>query len=194
VHQCEHEGRSGLHQAAVVDIALSDHAFERRHDALVRLLLFEYSNLSFLGGNIRLSHSNRSVLCRQRQAIVVTLLKGKPSLLDQFAGTPIGDVCKIVTCLGLLQGRLVLGQRCPGLRNLVVQLRGGNLRQQGAGLDPITDIDIALFDVAAGAREDVRGLEGRRGRRQADRDLAVAGADRGDANFGNNGFVVGCEG
>src|SRR5882672_7182548 len=54
VHQCEHEGRSGLHQTAVVDGALRDHAVEWRHDALVSLFLFQYSNLGLLGLDIRL--------------------------------------------------------------------------------------------------------------------------------------------
>ena len=53
------------------------------------------------------------------------------------------------------------------------------------GLDLIADIDVALLDVAAGAREDIRRLECRRGRRQGDGDLAVAGADRGHANVGH---------
>ena len=49
------------HQAAVVDVALGDDAVERRHDALVGLLLLEYANLGFLGRNIRLSHSHRGL-------------------------------------------------------------------------------------------------------------------------------------
>jgi hypothetical protein len=52
VHQREHEGRSGRHQAAVVDVALCDHAVKWRHHALVGLLLPENSNLGLLGGNI----------------------------------------------------------------------------------------------------------------------------------------------
>ena len=67
----------------------------------------------------------------------------------------------------------------------MVELGGGNVHQQGSGLDPIADVDVALFDVAAGARKDIRCLKGRRGRRQADRNLAVAGADRRDANVGD---------
>lgn len=48
MHQREHEGRSRRHEAAVVDVALCDHAVERRHDALVGLLLLENSNLGLL--------------------------------------------------------------------------------------------------------------------------------------------------
>ena len=167
VHQREHEGRSGLHQAAVVDVALGDHAVERRDDALVGLLLLEYPNLGFLGGNIRLGHAHRGLLRLQGQAIVVALLKREPSLLDQIAVARIGDLGELTACLGLLQRRLVLGQRRLGLRNLVVEFRRGDFRQQGSGLDPIADVDVALFDVAAGARENICRLECRRGRRQA---------------------------
>ena len=125
------------------------------------------------------------MLCLQGQAIVVALLKCEPSLFDQFAVARIGDLGELLACLGLPQCRLILGQRRLGLRNLVVELRGGNVRQQGSGLDAIADVDVALFDVAAGARENIRRLKGRRGRRQADRNLAVAGADQRDANVGD---------
>src|SRR5450631_1284529 len=187
VHQSEHEGRSGRHQAAVVDVALCDHAVEWRYNALVGLLLLEDANLGLLGGNIRLSYSDGCLLCLQGQAIVVALLKREPSLRDQLAVTCIGDLRKIAACLRLLQCRLVLGQRRLGLRNLVVEFGGGNVRQQGSRLDPIADIDVALFDVAAGARENIRRLECRRGRRQGYGNFAVAGANRGDANVGNSG-------
>src|SRR5918996_3207770 len=72
----------------------------------------------------------------------------------------------------------------------MVELGGGNVRQQGSGLDPIANIDVALFDVAVGARKDIRGLKGCRGRRQADRNLAVAGADRRDANAGDKSLAL----
>jgi len=52
VHQGEHEGRSGRHQAAIIDVTLGDYAVEWRYDALVILLLLEDSNLGFLGGYI----------------------------------------------------------------------------------------------------------------------------------------------
>ena len=175
------------HQAAVVDVALGDHAVEWRHDALVCLLLLEDTDLGFLGGNIGLSHSHRGLLRLQGQAIVVALLKREPSLLDQIAVARIGDLGEITACLRLLQCRLILGQRRLGLRNLVVEFGGGDVRQQGSRLDPIADIDVALFDIAAGAREDIRRLECRRRRRQGDGNFAVAGADRSHANVGNKG-------
>ena len=187
VHQREHEGRSGRHQAAVVDVALCDHAVERRYDALVGFLLLEDSNLGFLGGNIGLSHSHCRLLRLQGQAIVVALLKREPSLLDQIAVARIGDLGELAACLRLLQCRLVLGQRCLGLRNLVVEFGGGDVRQQGAGLDPIADVDIALFDIAVGAREDIRRLKRRCRRGQGDGNFIVAGADRSHANVGNKG-------
>ena len=173
------------HQAAIVDIALCDHAIERRHDALIGLLLLENPYLGFLGGNIRQRHSDRSLLSLQGQPIIVSLLKREPSLLDQIAVARIGDLGEVTACLRLLQCRLVLGQRRLGLRDLVVELRGGDIRQQGSRLDPIADVDVALFDVAAGARENIRCLERRRGRGQGDVNFAVAGADHGHANVGD---------
>ena len=162
MHQREHEGRSGRHQAAIVDVALCDHAVEWRYDALVGLLLLEDSNLGFLGGNIGLSHSDRRLLRLQGQAIVVALLKREPSLRDQLAVARIGDLGEIPACLRLLQCRLILSQRRLGLRDLVVELGGGDVSQQGSRLDPIADIDVALFNVAVGAREDIGRLKCRR--------------------------------
>ena len=56
-----------MHQAAVVDVALGDHAVERRYDALIGFLLPEDPNLGFLGGDIGLSHSHCCLLCLQGQ-------------------------------------------------------------------------------------------------------------------------------
>src|SRR5271163_171218 len=67
----------------------------------------------------------------------------------------------------------------------MVELGGGDFRQQGAGLDPIADIDIALFDVPAGARKNIGRLKGQRCRWQGDGDLTVGGADRGYPNVWN---------
>src|SRR6202035_3217951 len=115
-------------KAAIVDVALGDHAIEWRNYALVGFLLLDNPDLGFLGGDIGLSHSYRGLLRLQGQAIVVALLKREPSLLDQFAVAPIGDVGEITACLGLFQCRLVLGQRRLGLRNLVVEFGSGNIR------------------------------------------------------------------
>ena len=95
MHQREHggaAGRVGLHQAAVVDVALGDDAVERRHHALIGLLLVEHPELGLLGGDIRLGHRDRRLLRLQGQAIVVALLRGEPSLLDQLAVAVPGDL------------------------------------------------------------------------------------------------------
>ena len=68
----------------------------------------------------------------QGQAIVVALLKREPPLFDQLAVARIGDLGEFPACLRLLQRGLVLGQRRLGLRNLVVEFGGGNVRQQGS--------------------------------------------------------------
>ena len=118
-----------MDQTAVVDIALCDHAVERSHNALVGFLLLKYANLSFLRGNIGLSHSHCSLLRLQGQTIIVALLEREPSLPDQIAVTRIGDLREVPACLCLVQCGLDLGQRRLGLRNLVVELRGGDVRQ-----------------------------------------------------------------
>ena len=79
-----------------------------------------------------------------------------------------GDLGEFAVRLGLLQRRLELTERRLGLCDLVVQLRRDDFGQQLPGLDPVTDIDFALVDIAAGARKDIGGRESRRGRRQAD--------------------------
>ncbi len=72
----------------------------------------------------------------------------------------------------------------------MVELRGGNVRQQGSGLDPIADVDVALFDIAVGTRENIRRLKRRRGRGQGDRNFAVSGADRGHADVRDKSSVL----
>ena len=129
MHQREHEGRPRRHQTAVVNAALCDHAVEWCHDALVGLLLLENSNLGFLGGDIRLSHSHRRLLRLQGKAIIIALLTRQPSPTDQIAVAGIGDLREIAARLRLLQCRLVLGKRRPGLCNLMIKFRRGNVRQ-----------------------------------------------------------------
>ena len=67
----EHEGaagRIGLHQAADIDVALGDDAVERRHDALIDLLLVQDVELRFLGHDVGPRHPDRGFLLRAASA------------------------------------------------------------------------------------------------------------------------------
>ena len=74
------------------------------------------------------------------------------------ASARCASVWRCVAC-GLLQPVLVL-------RDLVLDFGGGNLGEQLPGRDVVADIDKAPEHIAAGARIDVRLLEGERGPRQ----------------------------
>ena len=76
-----------------------------------------------------MGHANRSLLGLQSQAIIVALLQREPTLPDEIAVARVGDLGEITARLCLLQCRLVLGQRRLGLRDLVVELRSGDVRQ-----------------------------------------------------------------
>ena len=80
----EHEGavdRVGLDQAADVDVALGDDAVERRHHALVGLLLLQHLQLRLLGHDIGLGDAHRGVVGPQGLHVDRTLLLGiQPSL------------------------------------------------------------------------------------------------------------------
>ena len=158
VHDGEHEGAAGrvrLHQAADIDVALGDDAVERRHHALIVLLLVQHLQLRLLLLDVRLRDRHRRLLRSQGQAIGVALLRGDPSLLDQrLVAPPVGGR-EIPVGLRLLQRGLQLGHRCFGLGDLVIEFRRSDLGQQLAALDPVADIGVAPRDVAGGARIDV---------------------------------------
>ena len=59
----------------------------------------------------------------------------------------------------LLQRGFGLLERGLGLRDLMIELGRRDLGQKLACLDAVADIDIALVDIAAGPREDVRRRE-----------------------------------
>lgn len=67
---------------------------------------------------------------------------------------------KVCIGLRLFEHCLQLSQRSLRLQNLIIQFRHRNLGQQLAFLYVIADIDLALFDVTAGACEDLNILEG----------------------------------
>ena len=52
LHQREHERCAGLHEAAGVDIPLSDSAIKRRDHALIRLLLLKHTYQGLLSGDV----------------------------------------------------------------------------------------------------------------------------------------------
>ena len=84
LHDGEHEGaadRVGLHQAADVDVALGDDAVERRHDALIGLLLLQHLQLRLLGHDVGLGDARPRPRCAlQRLDVDRALLLRSPSL------------------------------------------------------------------------------------------------------------------
>ena len=140
---------------------------------------------ALLSRDVRLGDTDRGVLGFEAQSIGVAELCGRPALLDQRADAIVGDLRELLACLVLPKRRLRLGKRCLRLRDLVIELGSGELGKDVARLHTAADIDVALENVAIGARENIRRLERRRGRGQTDGDLAVAGAHRGDANLGH---------
>ena len=52
LHQREHERCAGLHEAARVDVPLSDNAIKRRDHALIRLLLLKHAYQGLLSRDV----------------------------------------------------------------------------------------------------------------------------------------------
>ncbi len=172
----------GLHQAADIDVALGDHAVERRHYALIVLLLVQHLKLRFLLLDVGLSHRDRRVLCGESQPVGIALLRCDPALIDQRLVTPPRHGGEVAIGLGLLQCCFQLGERRLGLRDLMIKLRRGDLREQLAGLDVIADVDVAARDVAGRARVDIGGRKRARAGRQRDRPSRRAHLHRGDTH------------
>src|SRR4249919_3027173 len=98
-HDGEYEGaadRVGFHERAHVDVALSDHAVERRHDPLIGLLLGEHLNLSSLRRCIGFGHSDRRLLRLEGLHVDGALLRSHPALVDQWAIAPPGHPRKLL--------------------------------------------------------------------------------------------------
>lgn len=66
-----------------------------------------------------------------------------------------GHLGQLTVGLRLGQGPSKLSQGRVGLRNLVIELWRDDLGQQLALLDVVSNVDLALGDIAAGAREDI---------------------------------------
>src|SRR5580692_1337749 len=93
------------------------------------------------------------------QSIGVTLLLRHPTLPYENGVAAPSDPGQLTVCLDLPARRLGLRQIRFGLGDLMVELRGGDRRQEIARLHARADIDIAFRDVPACSRENVRGLE-----------------------------------
>ena len=162
--------------------AASHDAIERGDDLLIGLLLAQHQQL----GLLRLDGGVISLLClllsRIGQAIGVALLLGDPALPHQNRVAPPSDPGQFTGRLGLAMGGFGLRQIGLGLGDLVVELRGGDRRQQVARLHLRADIDIALGDISAGAGIDVGGFEGVGGGRQGHAHRAGARPHRFDAD------------
>ena len=93
-----------------------------------------------------------------------------------------GHLGEVAVGLRLLEVGAQLRQCAFRLRDLVLDLRRGDLDEKIASLHPATDVDIALGDVAAGACIDIGLLEGFRGAGPARDAELIAGAHRRGAH------------
>jgi hypothetical protein len=76
----------------------------------------------------------------------------------------------------------------------MLDLRRGDVGEEVAFLDIVADVDVALVDIAAGAREDIRLGKCRRGGRQGDDHSRIAWLDGGDAELRHIVFMLLCGG
>ncbi len=128
--------------------------------------------------------SNSGLLRLEVLNVDVALLARHPAFLDQRSIPAPSHLREPSVGLRLVQRRLELSQHRLVLRDLIVEFRHSELRQQFPCLNAIADIDVALDDIAGRAGIDIRRREGGRGTRQGDRHGAGAFLDRRDAHTG----------
>ena len=171
LHDGEHEraaGRIGLHQAADVDIALSDDAVERGNNALIGLLLIEHLKQGLLRRHIGLRDADRGIARLEGQPIGISLLRSHPPFVDQRAVALPCHLRQVLVRPRLLHRCFVLDERRLGLGDLMIKLRAVICASSSSGLDAVADVDVALVDIAAGASKDVRRRERQGGGGQCD--------------------------
>ena len=100
MHHRKHHGGTGLHQTAIIDVALCDHAVERRDDPLIGLLLAEHLDLRLLGDNIGLGDAHRGLLRCKGQPVVIALLQRQPALFYEARVASIGHPREFAAGLG----------------------------------------------------------------------------------------------
>ena len=97
--------------------------------------------------------------CRLRRSVSPCCGVTQPFWTSGLVAVP-GDLGEIAIGFGLLQRGLHLRERPLRLRDLMLELGGGDLHQQLPGLDVAADVDVALGDVAARPGVDIGLLEG----------------------------------
>ena len=163
VHQGEHISACvgvGLHQAAHIDVALSDVTVKRSNHGLIDLLLVQNLDLGLLRLDVRFRYPHRSLISGEGQSVGVALLQRHPALLNQRFVAPPGDVGKVSIGLRLHQRRLILRQRRLGLGDLMLNLWRRDLHQDIAFFYAAADVDVSCDNVSARASEDVGQIEG----------------------------------
>ena len=145
----------------------------------------QHLNLRLFRDHVGLRNRDRGLLRLQCLNVNGPLLRRQPSLADERAIAIPGYFCKLAVGLSLLKRRLELPQRSVSLRNLMIQFGSHDFRQQLPSLHSISDIDLALVDIAAGAREDVCDGKRRRRGRQGDDFGATARPHRGQPHLRN---------
>jgi hypothetical protein len=145
----EHEGAArgiALHETADIDVALSDYAVERRDHRGIIAVLAELLDQFLLSGDAMFCSGNCGFLRVQVPDVDVALLRGDPAVLDQwFVPTP-GRFCEPSAGLRLVQRRLELIKSRFVLRNLIIEHRHCELRQQISCLDaiPMSTLRLAI--------------------------------------------------
>ena len=114
------------------------------------------------------------------------LLLRRPALVDQRSVAIPGHLRQHQVSFGLLLHGFQLNQGRLVLRDLMLELRRGNLGEQLPLLHMIADIHVAFADVAARARVNVRGLKRQRRGRQGYRLDRIARLHGGHPHLRNS--------
>ena len=109
--------------------------------------------------HIRLRDGEPGGLRGRVQAIVVALLLALPPLNDELRGSLIGCAAKFRIGLRLLNRRLQLNKLPLGLFELLIEIGGGDRRQDLTFRHMSANILMPRGDVAAGAGEERTGVE-----------------------------------
>ena len=175
-------GGVGLDQAAIVDVALGDDAVERRHHALIGLVLEQHLELGLLGADVRLGHRDGGLLRLQVQPFGVALLLVTQPLSSSLLSRPQVTLAISRLAWAWLRAAWFWASVACACAIWWSSSWRRYLGEKLPGLDVIADVDIALGNVAADRAINVGGLEGLGRARQLRRHHAVVRAHRRDAH------------
>ena len=162
-------------------------AGERRGDMRERRLLLKRDDVGLGGGDVRLVGGDGGLIGGGLRLLLVGILLGDDALLLQRLPALVGDGGELCVGLRLQELRLGLGEGGLGLQEALQGLRIFDLGQQLALADVVADVDVARLDIAGGAGEDGRLLEGLDGGRQLDPRGSIATVQPGGEHDGRTG-------